>query len=135
MTLLAGAAVLLVLAGCGGKGTARDDRFVRPGVPKPSPSGGYTAYAENGPAQNGVATWIAVVRDNSGAEVFRDNYAYSTRQGIGFTWLSGRDQLWLLSADVGDAHVDRKSDGSWAKTVITPETSGDVPDEIRQLGG
>jgi hypothetical protein len=135
ISLTAAVALLVTLAGCGmfGRNTDKGDRFVRPGTPRPSPSAAYTAYAENGPDQNGVATWIAVVRDSSGAEVFRDSYAYSTRHGVGITWLSTGDQLWLLSADVGDAHVDRGPDGAWTKTTITPETINDIPEEIRRL--
>jgi hypothetical protein len=75
-----------------------------------------------GPNQNGVDTWVAVIRDNAtGAEVFRDSYAYGNRHGVGITWLSSADQLWLLSNDVGTAHVDRKPDGTWIKTSIYPE--------------
>lgn len=130
-------AVAGVLGGCAmyGKSSSRqEDRFVRPGVARVSPSGGFTAYAEPGPPQNGVATWVVVVWDGSNAEVYRDSYAYSTRHGVGITWLSNADQLWVLSSDVGDAHVDRKPDGTWVKTAITPETINDIPEEIRILG-
>lgn len=116
-----------------GRSSAKDDRFVRPGEPKSSPSGSYTALAESGPSQNGVGTWIVVVRDAAGAEVFRDGYPYSTRQGLGVTWLSTADQLWILSSDVGNAHVDRQPDGTWAKTPITPQTLATVPEEINRL--
>lgn len=113
--------------------TRGGDRFVRPDAPKAAPSGTYTAHAEAGPDQNGVATWVVVIRDRSGTEVFRDDYAYSTRHGVGITWLSTADQLWVLSADVGDAHVDR-TDAGWSKTKLTPSTLGDKPEEIRRLG-
>lgn len=80
--------------------------------------------------------WVAVIRDNAtGAEVFRDSYAYDNRHGVGITWLSSADQLWLLSNDVGTAHVDRKPDGTWIKPSIYPETVGDIPEEIKAVGG
>ncbi|MFN3005203.1 hypothetical protein [Mycolicibacterium wolinskyi] len=122
----------LALSGCawfGGDGER--DRFVQPGSPKVSPSGHYTAAVDTRAARSGVGTWVAVIIDESGAEVFRDDYAYSTRHGAGITWLSTDDQLWLLSGDVGVAHVDRGSDGRWSKTAVTPETR--VPAEIREL--
>jgi hypothetical protein len=120
----------VVLTGCTG---ADPDRFVKPGAPKVSPSGVYTAAVDAGPNQNGVDTWVAVILDDTGAEVFHDDYAYSTRHGAGITWLSTSDQLWLLSADIGAAHVDRHPDGTWTKTAITPETNDSVPSEIREL--
>jgi hypothetical protein len=137
--LTAAAAVALVVMIASGVWIAfdrpaiRGDRFVQPGSSKPAPSGQYTAAAENGPVQNGVATWVVLVRDTSGAEVFRDDYAYSLRHGVGITWLSSADQLWVLSADVGTAHIDRAPDGSWHKTLITPETVATIPEEIRNL--
>lgn len=128
-----------LLAGCGlfgGGATRHDDRFARPDHPKNSPSGQYAATVDMGPNQNGVDTWVAVIRDNAtGAEVFRDSYAYDNRHGVGITWLSSADQLWLLSNDVGTAHVDRKPDGTWIKTSIYPETVGDIPEEIKAVGG
>jgi hypothetical protein len=127
-------AIAALLAGCGLFGRDRaNDRFARPGHPKTSPSGSYTALAEFGPEQNGVKTWVAVIRDKSGKDVFRDDYAYSTRHGIGITWLSSGDQLWLLSGDVGDAHVNRNPNGTWTKTQIVPETVKDIPPEIEAL--
>lgn len=133
------ALIACLLSGCGlfGGGASRnDDRFARPDHPKDSPSGQYSVSVDLGPNQNGVDTWVAVVRDKAtGAEVFRDSYAYSSRHGIGITWLSSRDQLWLLSSDVGTAHVDWQPDGTWTKTSIYPETVGDIPEEITALGG
>ncbi|MGA5541743.1 hypothetical protein ACPCIR_07835 [Mycobacterium sp. NPDC051198] len=132
------ALVACLLAGCGlfGSPSSHDDRFARPDHPKDSPSGQYAVAVDMGPNQNGVDTWVAVIRDNAtGAEVFRDSNAYSSRHGVGITWLSTSDQLWLLSSDVGTAHVDRKPDGTWIKTSIYPETVGDIPEEITALGG
>jgi hypothetical protein len=128
-------AVVLALAGCAIFGrTAKDeDRFVRPDSPRTSPSGSFVASVEDGPRQDGVGTLVVVISDDAGAEVFRDQYAYSTRHGVGVTWLSGHDQLWILSSDVGTAHVDRRDDGTWTKTAITPETKGDIPQEIADL--
>ena len=128
------AALAVVLAGCGLFGPDPvADRFAKPGAPKVSPSGGYTVVVDNGPVQNGVETWVATIIDGTGTEVFRDDHAYSTRHGIGITWLSDGDQLWLLSGDVGTAYVDRQPDGRWTKTALTPDTRGTVPAEIQQL--
>ncbi len=127
LVVLAAAYVLGVFSG------QKDERFATPDHPLPSPSGGYVAAPEMGPEQNNVQTWVVVIRDRSGTEVFRDDYAYSTRHGVGVTWLSTADQLWILSGDVGTAHVDRMPDGTWRKTAITPETVGQVPAEIAQL--
>jgi hypothetical protein len=100
---------------------------------KPSPSDAFIAKVETGAEQNGVATWITVIQDKSGREVFRDSYAYSTRHGVGITWLSTADQLWLISSDVGLARIDKQDDGRWTKTTITPEMLAQVPQEIAQL--
>jgi hypothetical protein len=132
---------LAVVAGCslfgsdrgGGDDGGDDDRFVQVGHPKTAPSGAYTASLDDGADQNGVATRIVVITDADGEEVFRDDYAYSTRHGVGVTWLSSADQLWILSSDVGTAHVDRQADGTWTKTGITPETKDTIPEDIDQL--
>jgi hypothetical protein len=63
-----------------------------------------------------VTTWVVVIRrSDSGQEVFHDVVSYSTRHGVGVTWLSSADQLWILSADVGHAHVEEHA-GAWVKT-------------------
>jgi hypothetical protein len=128
--------VVLALAGClmSRSSASNEDRFVRPGAARTSPSGSFKASVEAGPDQNGVATTVVVISDSAGHEVFRDNYAYSNRHGVGVTWLSTQDQLWILSSDVGSAHVDR-TDGGWVKTMVTPETKAAVPEEIVRLGG
>ena len=122
----------------GGGGTSRDvpstSRFASPEHAVPSLVGGWSAVAVPGPDQNGVPTWIPVIRDAAGTEVFRDDEAYSTRHGVGITWLSGTEQLWVLSSDVGTASVDHAATG-WTKTEIWPETRGRVPPEIVDLGG
>ncbi|HLV59438.1 MAG TPA: hypothetical protein VKY81_11320 [Natronosporangium sp.] len=132
--LIAVLATALVIAGCGlFNRSGEDDRFVRPGEPKTSPSGRFTAMVEPGPVQNGAETLIVVITTADGAEVFRDDYAYSTRHGVRVTWLSDRDQLWILSGDVGTSHVEPDSSGVWVKTGITPETVDDIPAEIDAL--
>ncbi len=128
-----------LLTGCaffGGRADDSGDRFARPDQPKDSPSGQFTVSVDLGPEQNGVQTWVPVIREKANdLEVFRDTYAYSSRHGVGITWLSGSDQLWLVSSDVGTAHVDRNVDGRWTKTAIYPETLSEVPEEIRGIGG
>src|SRR5688572_16719902 len=99
IVLVAVAAVTAVLAGCAALfgGDRTDQRFARPEEPCTSPSGQFVARVDLGPEQNGVPTWIAVITDRKGQEVFRDSDAYSSRHGVGITWLSGKDELWLLS--------------------------------------
>ncbi|ANE82617.1 hypothetical protein A7U43_04040 [Mycobacterium adipatum] len=119
--------------GCGlfGRDSETDERAVRPGEPKPSPSGLYTAYAEDGAPQNTVKTLVDVIRDKDGNEVYRDDAAYSTRHGVLFTWLSTEpNQLWILSSDVGTFHVAPDNDGTWTKQHAT-----NVPPEIKDLRG
>lgn len=128
-----------LLTGCaffGGRSDESSDRFARPDEPRDSPSGQYTVSVDLGPEQNGVQTWVPVIRDKAtDAEVYRDTYAYSSRHGVGITWLSDSDQLWLVSSDVGTAHVDLGPEGKWTKTAIYPETLAEVPEEIRAIGG
>ncbi|MGI8647788.1 MAG: hypothetical protein ACR2JX_06145 [Mycobacteriales bacterium] len=128
------AALVAILMGCGtsDRTNAQEERFVGIGKPKLSSSGLYTASVKFGPEENSVKTWIAVINDTSGTEVFRDDYAYSPRHRLTITWLSGHDQLWILSSDVGTSHIDRQPDGTWKKIDITPETLGEVPAEINQ---
>lgn len=126
-------AVVALVAGCGsfGRSDRANDRFARPGQPKTSPSGLYTAYAEWGPDENTVKTWVVVVRDKSGKEVFHDDYAYSTRHGVMITWLSTEpNQLWIYSGDVAVSRVSPNPSGIWEKTPVRRQ---DVPDEISEL--
>ena len=112
------------------------ERFVRHDRPRLSPSGAFTASLQPGPEQNGVATWRVVIAEAGGAELFRDEQVYSARHGVGVTWLSTRDQLWILSADVGDAFVERRDNGnSWDKILLTPTSGPLVPEEIARLRG
>lgn len=121
--------VLAVVAGCSLFGGGDDrDRFVEADDPKAAPSGEFTASLDDG-----LPTQVVVITGARGTEVFRDDHAYSTRHGVGVTWLSSSDQLWILYADVGTAHVDRQADGRWVKTAITPRTADTVPDEIDRL--
>jgi RHS repeat-associated protein len=128
-------ALVASLAGCTGHSRSgqSQDRFVRADAPRTSPSGKFVASFRDGPAQNGVPTWIVVIKDTTGHVVFDDGYAYSRRHGVGATWLSTGDQLWILSSDVGTAHVDPVDGGGWVKTSITPDTVASVPEEIQKL--
>lgn len=122
--LLAGlVAVSAIVAGCSLFGQSKSldgDRFVRPDHPVDSPSGQYTAAVEHGPAENGVETWIPVIRDKNGTEVFRDDHdsyaPYSTRSVLYVTWLSSKPaELWVYSGDVGEFATSQQADGTWAK--------------------
>jgi hypothetical protein len=139
MLVAIGAALSVVLAGAFAawflfaRQSSDAERFARPGRPRSSPSGAFMASLAAGPEQNGVATWVVTIADASGAEVFRDDHAYSARHGLGVTWLSSRDQLWILSFDVGDAYVQQRDDGrSWVKVMLTPGNQ-DTPEEIARL--
>lgn len=126
------ALLLGVLSAC----ASADPRFASPGDPRPSPSGRFTATVALGPQQQGVDTWVPVITDaGTGREAFRDPAAYSARHGVGVTWASGSDELWVLSGDVGTARISRGADGHWVKTVFTPETLHRIPAEIRELSG
>ena len=105
---------------------------MRPGAPRASPSGRYSAALVSGPRQSGVETLVVIIRDASRAEVYRDERAHSARHGVGVTWLTGRDQLWILSADLGTSYVQDLGDG-WQRVAITPETRDSVPAEIASL--
>lgn len=131
--ILVGAAALLVAAYWIFLRPADNERFVRLDAPKRSPSGAFTAYVVPGPVQNSVKTLIPVIRDSNNIEVFHDTEAYSTRHGVGVTWLSTKDQLWILSGDVGDAYVELGADGAWHKTRLTPEMKNPIPSEIEKL--
>src|SRR5688572_19209794 len=121
-----------VVSACSLFGRGGQDRFVREDAPRTSPSGQFTASLKAGPEQGGVKTWSVVISDKDGAEVFRDPRDYSERHGVGVTWLSSSDQLWILSSDIGTSYVEQR-DGAWVKTEITPETRGTIPDEIKKL--
>ncbi|MGH3751694.1 MAG: hypothetical protein ACRDRP_03190 [Pseudonocardiaceae bacterium] len=139
MILIAVAIAAATLPGCaalfGGNRDA-DERFARPGQPRTSPSGAFVARADLGPQQNGVPTWLVVITDRAGRELFRDTEAYSSRHGVGITWLTGADQLWVLSSDVGTSTVQRDVTGVWSKRYPRPgHFNEDVPSEIRDLSG
>ncbi|HEX2300684.1 MAG TPA: hypothetical protein VHH34_19635 [Pseudonocardiaceae bacterium] len=136
--IVAVAAVAAVLAGCAATfgGDRVDERFVRPEHPRTSPSGQFVARVEFGPEQNGVPTWIVLITGRAGHEVFRDSQAYSSRHGVGITWQHGKDELWLISSDVGTSSVRRDPDGTWHKEYPRPgHFDEDVPAEIRELAG
>ncbi|MGH3937378.1 MAG: hypothetical protein ACRDTG_01885 [Pseudonocardiaceae bacterium] len=138
IVLLLLGALTAVLAGCAALfGSDRvNERFARPEHPRTSPSGQFVAHVEFGPEQNGVLTWVVVITDRGGHEVFRDNYAYSSRHGVGITWLSGKDQLWLLSSDVGTSSVQQDAGSTWRKEYPRlGHFDQDVPPEIRELAG
>jgi len=132
-------AVVTVLAGCTalfGGDRGAEQRFARPGQPQTSPSGTFVAQADLGPEPNGVQTWVVVITERDGREVFRDSEAYSSRHGVGITWRAGTDELWVLSSDVGTSSVRRGADGNWSKEYPRPgHYEQDVPAEIRELAG
>jgi hypothetical protein len=122
----------------GTAGTDRnaDERFVRPGQPRVSPSGKFVAHAEPGPEPAGEPTWIVVITDREGRELFRDTEAYRSRPGVGITWLTDTDELWLLSTDTGLSYLQPDEDDIWSKERPRPDHHDqDVPAEIRQLAG
>lgn len=120
-TVVATAALLLVLTGCGGD---REDRFARPGAPKASPSGEFVAHAES-------ASEVRIT-DRNGGEVFTKSYEYATSyraDGIGVVWLSTKDQLWVLvPGGRMSERVEPGPDGVW--TAVEAE----LPGEITRLG-
>ncbi|QZH68045.1 hypothetical protein [Mycolicibacterium farcinogenes] len=122
--------VMAIAAGCG-KGDDSAAHTVTPEHAQTSPSGTYTAYAQNGPVENGADTWVVVVRDNAGQEVFHDRSAYSPAKGVMITWLPTEpDQLWVYSADAGVYRIAPGSHGGWTRSGVKPEN---VPSEISGL--
>lgn len=139
IVIIAVTAVVGVLAGCTalfGSDRSADERFARPGHPRTSPSGEFVAHAELGPEENGVQTRIVVITERGGHEVFRDTEPYSSRHGVGITWLTDTDELWILSADVGTSYVQQDTDGTWSKEYPRLDHyNDDVPAEIQDLEG
>lgn len=124
-------AAVSIIAGCTMFNRSAESGVVRPDHPQQSPSGQFTAYAEQGPDQNGVETWVVVVRSRSGQEVFHDDYAYSTRHGVMITWLTTEpNQLWIYSGDVAVSYVSPDSTGRWTKAEARRDQ---VPSEIKEL--
>lgn len=124
------------LTGCSLFGSSRPpkdtDRLVTPDHSVASPSGEYTASVEYGAEENGVRTWIPVIHDKSGKEVFRDDHddysPYSTRQKLLITWLSSKPaELWVYSGDVGTFVITAQPNGTWGKQGAT------APEEITDL--
>lgn len=124
-------AVMALAVGCG-KSDDAAAAIVTPGHPQTSPSGAYTAFVQEGPEEeNGVKTWVVLVRDQAGKEVFRDRSAYSTRHGVMINWLSTEpEQLWVYSGDVGVHKIAPGAQGGWTRTGVKSEN---VPSGISSL--
>ena len=125
------AGAVLLLTGCFGGG---DQVPVASGVTDevPSPSGGHVAGLEAGPAQDGAETLLVVIKDDTGAEVFRAAEPDSTGPGVAVAWQSSGEVLWVLSSDVGTSRIEASTVG-WEQTFRTPETREDEPPEIDAL--
>jgi hypothetical protein len=123
-------AVVAIVAGCG-KSDGAAAPTVTPDHAQASPSGTYTAFAEQGPEENGVKPWVVVVRDNAGKEVFHDHSSYSPRNGVMITWLpTESEQLWVYSGDAGVYRIAPGSHGGWTRSGVKSEN---VPSEISSL--
>lgn len=128
--LLTVLALVAALTGCSlfSPDPLQADCFVRPDHSVPSPSGEYTAFVEYGPTENNVKTWVPVVRDKSGKELFRDGCSYSTRHMLYVAWLSSQPaELWVYSGDVGTFSIAQQPNGKWMKQHST------APKEIKDL--
>lgn len=120
-------AVMAFAAGCG-KSDGAAAPIVTPDHSQTSPSGAYTAVAQDGPEENGAKTWTVVVQDKAGKEVFHHRSAYSTGNGVVISWLSTEtEQLWVYSGDVGVYRIAPGPKGGWTRTGVKSE---DVPSEI-----
>ncbi|WP_209447112.1 hypothetical protein [Mycolicibacterium septicum] len=123
-------AVVAIAAGCG-KGDEASGQTITPGHSQASPSGTYTAFAEEGTEEDGVKPWVAVVRDKAGKEVFHDHSSYSPRNGVMMTWLPTEpEQLWVYSGDGGVYRIAPGSHGGWTRSAVKSEN---VPSEISSL--
>jgi len=98
-----------------------------PGAVRPSPSTLFVVDPELVDPQ--ADTWVVVIRDHRGVEVFRDGTHYPAADGLIVTWLSNADQLWVLS---GRSTVERITRGptGWAKVLVPPVERHTVPREI-----
>lgn len=123
-------AVMAIVAGCG-KGDGAAASIVTPDHAQASPSGTYTAFAEQGPEDKGEKPWVVVVRDKAGKEVFHDHSSYSADKGVMITWLSTEpEQLWVYSGDAGVYRIAPGSHGGWTRAGVKSEN---VPSEISSL--
>lgn len=128
-------------ASVGGGGTQGDGalvlgpdpggRLVTASHPVASPSARYSAALTPATVTGGVQTYVVVIRDAAGRELFRDTATYTADQGLAVAWLSTRDQLWLQS-ESATSHVDLVG-AAWRKTAITPATVDTIPAEIKAL--
>lgn len=122
-------AVMALAVGCG-KGDDSAAQTVTPGHSQPSPSGTYTAFAEEGPEEDGEKPWVVVVRDKAGQEVFHDHSSYRS-PGVMITWLPTEpEQLWVYSGDAGVYRIAPGSHGGWTRAGVKSEN---VPSEISSL--
>ncbi len=121
-------AVMAIVAGCGG-GSDVAAKIVTPEHSQVSPSGTYTAVAQEGSEVNGEKPWTVVVRDKAGNEVFHDHASYGT--GVMITWLpSEPEQLWVYSGDDGIYRITPGKQGGWTRAGVKTEN---VPSEISTL--
>ncbi|MGA5545812.1 hypothetical protein ACPCIR_28565 [Mycobacterium sp. NPDC051198] len=122
-------AVLAVAVGCGKSDNAAA-AVVTPGHDQRSPSDAYTASAQDGPDENGGKTWVPVIRDEAGREVFHDHSSYRT-PGVVITWLPTEpEQLWVYSDEDGIYRIAPGSHGGWTRSAVKREN---VPSEISNL--
>ena len=116
-------AVMAIVVGCGTSDNTAA-AVVTPDRAQASPSGTYTAYVQEGTEE----TWVVLIRDQAGKEVFRDRSAYSTRHGVTVSWLSTEpEQLWVYSGDEGVHKIAPGAKGGWTRTGVE---TGNVPTEI-----
>lgn len=117
------AVLLLALVACG----SQEDRFVRPGVPRTSPSGNYVAHTESVSGKT-----VLLITNPAGDELYRDSLEYWTSErndGVGVLWLSDRDQLWLLVPGSTHQRVEPDAQGAWHRVA-----DSELPEEIKRLG-
>ncbi|QZH60230.1 hypothetical protein K1X22_29675 [Mycolicibacterium farcinogenes] len=123
-------AVMAIAVGCG-KSDDSAAQTVTPEHAQTSPSGVYTASVQDGPEENGAKTWVVVVRDKAGQEVFHDRSAYNPADGVMITWSPTEpEQLWVYSGDAGVYRIAPGSHGGWTRAGVKPEN---VPSEVSTL--
>ncbi|WP_174683199.1 hypothetical protein [Mycolicibacterium fortuitum] len=122
-------AVMAIAVGCG-KSDEPASATVTPGHSQTSPSDAYTAFAEEGSEEDGAKTWVVVIRDKAGQEVFHDHSSYRT-PGVMIAWLPTEpEQLWVYSNDEGIYRIAPGSHGGWTRGAVKREN---VPSEISSL--
>jgi hypothetical protein len=108
MRLATFSALLLLIAGCGSRGTP---------PPIPSPDGSMTLHTRIERSKADLVTYLCVIfeiRDRTGRVTHTENTRASDRMRWNLSWVSN-DRIRLKSSDIGTFEWKRLADGRWVK--------------------